>query len=104
MCILLLRLLLFPRFPPSTSPSTAPRYAILPNGSDKVKRTTPLVKSILLYGPSGCGKTMLVEAAATSLGAMVIDLSAGLWDSDLASGKIDPGQTKKVFFCCCIFS
>ena len=47
---------------------------------------------------------MLVEAAATSLGAMVIDLSAGLWDSDLASGKIDPGQTKKVIFCCCIFS
>ena len=50
-------------------------YAILPNGSKFVKSQTPHIRSILLYGPAGVGKTMLVEAVASHLNAIILDLS-----------------------------
>lgn len=52
-------------------------YAILPLGSAFVRKSTKLVRSILLYGAAGSGKTMLVNAIATETGALVLNLSAG---------------------------
>jgi SpoVK/Ycf46/Vps4 family AAA+-type ATPase len=34
------------------------------------------VRSILFYGPEGCGKTLMVQAIASEIGAMVINLSS----------------------------
>ena len=54
-------------------------YCILPLGSDQIKATidnSQNVRSVLLYGPEMCGKSLVVEAIASELGALVIDLSS----------------------------
>jgi hypothetical protein len=55
-------------------------YCILPLGPGEYVRSTmnenDNVRSILFYGPEGCGKTLLVQAIASEIGAMVINLSS----------------------------
>lgn len=55
-------------------------YCILPLGSGEYVRSTmndyDNVRSILFYGPEGCGKTLVVQAIASEIGAMVINLSS----------------------------
>ncbi|XP_014228258.1 IQ and AAA domain-containing protein 1 [Trichogramma pretiosum] len=50
-------------------------YCILPLGSELVRETTPLVRSVLLAGPRGSGKRMLVNAVCHELGATLFDLT-----------------------------
>ena len=62
-------------------------YAILPNGSKFVKSQTPHIRSVLLYGPAGVGKTMLVEAVASHLNAIILDLSVANVEGKFQEGK-----------------
>ncbi|CAH2094784.1 unnamed protein product [Euphydryas editha] len=50
-------------------------YCILPLGSETVRASAPLVRSVLITGPSGSGKKMLVQAICSETGAMLFDLS-----------------------------
>ena len=52
-------------------------YCVLPLGSStvKAKLETNDIKTIMLYGPSGSGKTMMVEAIASELGALLVNIS-----------------------------
>nr|XP_014288223.1 IQ and AAA domain-containing protein 1 [Halyomorpha halys] len=50
-------------------------YVVLPLGMDRVRRGTPLIRSLLIAGPSQCGKKHLVHACCTELGATLFDLS-----------------------------
>ncbi|CAB0029137.1 unnamed protein product [Trichogramma brassicae] len=50
-------------------------YCILPLGSEQLRETTPLVRSVLLAGPRGSGKRMLVSAVCHELGATLFDLT-----------------------------
>lgn len=66
-------------------------YCILPLGSNQIKSTldnAQNVRSVLLYGPKKCGKSLVVEAIASELGALVIDLSSSAVGSRYESKKL----------------
>lgn len=69
----------WPEFAPSLGQvrGAITEYAILPLGSAGIKASleTCNVKSLMLYGPAGSGKTMMVEAIASELGALLINIS-----------------------------
>ncbi|XP_067647279.1 dynein regulatory complex protein 11 [Eurosta solidaginis] len=50
-------------------------YCILPLGSDVIRNSCPLIRSILLTGPRGSGKKALLHAICTELGAVLFDLT-----------------------------
>ncbi|KAG5185735.1 hypothetical protein JKP88DRAFT_257381 [Tribonema minus] len=53
-------------------------YCILPIGSASIRSSLKpenQIKALMLYGASGTGKTMVVEAVASELGALLINLS-----------------------------
>nr|XP_026494217.1 IQ and AAA domain-containing protein 1-like isoform X1 [Vanessa tameamea] len=50
-------------------------YCILPLGSETVRASAPIVRSVLISGPSGSGKKMLVHAICSEVGAMLFDLT-----------------------------
>ncbi|KAL7550413.1 hypothetical protein ACHAWF_013651 [Thalassiosira exigua] len=54
-------------------------YCILPLGSESIKlniQDDENIRSILFYGPEGSGKTLMLEAVASEIGALLIDLSS----------------------------
>ena len=66
-------------------------YCILPLGSDRIRSAldgAENVRSVLLYGPEGCGKSLVVEAIASELGALVIDLSSSAVGSRYESKEL----------------
>jgi SpoVK/Ycf46/Vps4 family AAA+-type ATPase len=62
-------------------------HSILPLGSEQVRNSAPLTKSILIAGPEGCGKRMLIDAICNELGANLFDLTC-----DNIAGKY-PGKS-----------
>ena len=75
-------------------------YAVLPLGSRALKASLSddvNIKSIMMYGPAGSGKTMMVEAIASELGAMVVNISphrlAGLY-----TGKTGPTKLMHLIY------
>ncbi|XP_041969680.1 dynein regulatory complex protein 11 [Aricia agestis] len=50
-------------------------YCILSLGSEAVRNSAPLVRSVLISGPSGSGKKMLVHAICSEVGATLFDLT-----------------------------
>merc|ERR1719478_483331 len=55
-------------------------------------------KSILLYGPQGSGKTMLVQAVASSTGALFLNLSPNNLEGRF-DGRTGPTKCMHMVFC-----
>ncbi|XP_054743472.1 dynein regulatory complex protein 11 [Anastrepha obliqua] len=50
-------------------------YCILPLGSEAIRNSCPLIRSLLLAGPRGSGKKALLHAICTEVGAVLFDLT-----------------------------
>ncbi|KAJ0173492.1 hypothetical protein K1T71_010641 [Dendrolimus kikuchii] len=50
-------------------------YCILPLGSEHVRASAPLIRSVLLSGPSGSGKKFLLHAICNEVGGTLFDLT-----------------------------
>ena len=66
-------------------------YCVLPLGPGEYVRSTMKdddnVRSILFYGPEGCGKSLVIQAIASEIGAMVINLSSATIGSSFRTNE-----------------
>ncbi|XP_037956231.1 dynein regulatory complex protein 11 [Teleopsis dalmanni] len=50
-------------------------YCILPLGSEQIRNSCPLIRSLLITGPKGSGKKALLHAICNETGAVLFDLT-----------------------------